>query len=65
MFENELVYFKSRMVAKRYSQKRGIDYDEIILHVVRHILILVVLGLLTNWDLHLEKKDINISFFFR
>ena len=46
--------FKARLVAKRYSQQKGIDYDEIFSPVVRHTSIRAVLALVASWDIHLE-----------
>ena len=54
--------FKSRVVAKGYSQKKSIDYDEIFLPVVRHTSIRAVLGLVAVWDLHLEQMDVKTAF---
>ncbi|KAL0426860.1 UNVERIFIED_CONTAM: Retrovirus-related Pol polyprotein from transposon TNT 1-94 [Sesamum latifolium] len=54
--------FKAQLVAKRYSQQKGIDYDEIFSPVVRHTSIRTVLALVANWDMHLEQMDVKIMF---
>ncbi|KAL0291983.1 UNVERIFIED_CONTAM: Retrovirus-related Pol polyprotein from transposon TNT 1-94 [Sesamum calycinum] len=40
--------FKAQLVAKGYSQQKGIDYDEIFSHVVRHTSIRAVLALVAS-----------------
>ena len=49
-------------MVKRYLQRKGIDYDEIFLPVVRYTSIRVVLALLANLYLHLEKMDVKTAF---
>ena len=46
--------YKARLVAKGYSQKHGIDYDEIYAHVARFgsITILIAITAQFNWCLH-------------
>jgi len=46
--------FKAHLVAKGFSQKKGINYDEIFSPEVRLTSIKVVLALVPTWDLHLE-----------
>ncbi|KAK4384428.1 Retrovirus-related Pol polyprotein from transposon TNT 1-94, partial [Sesamum angolense] len=56
--------FKARLVAKEYSQQKGIDYDEIFSPVVRHISIRVVLALVAIWDMHLEQLNVKTIFLY-
>lgn len=50
------------MVAKEFTQKEGIDYDEIFSPVVRHSSIRILLSLVTAFDMNLEQLDVKIAF---
>ncbi|KAL0411273.1 UNVERIFIED_CONTAM: Retrovirus-related Pol polyprotein from transposon TNT 1-94 [Sesamum latifolium] len=54
--------FKAQLVAKGYSQQKGIYYDEIFSPVVRHTSIRAILAVVASWDLHLEQMDVKITF---
>ena len=54
--------FKSRLVVKGYSQRHGIDYDEVFSLMVRHTSIRVVLALVAHQDLELEQLDVKTTF---
>jgi hypothetical protein len=49
--------FKTRLVANGYSQRHGIDYNEVFSPVVRHTFIRTVLTLVAHQDLKLEQLD--------
>ncbi|KAL6315857.1 hypothetical protein AAG906_012193 [Vitis piasezkii] len=46
--------YKARLVVKGFSQKKGIDFDEIFSPVVKMLSIRVVLGLAASLDLEIE-----------
>lgn len=54
--------YKARLVVKGYSQKKGIDYDEIFSPVVKMSSIRVVLGLAASLDLEVEQMDVKTAF---
>lgn len=54
--------FKARLVAKGYTQREGIDYNEIYSHVVKHSSIRVVLAIVAQFGLYLEQMDVKIAF---
>nr|GEV77480.1 retrovirus-related Pol polyprotein from transposon TNT 1-94 [Tanacetum cinerariifolium] len=54
--------YKARLVVKGFSQKRGIDFDEIFSSVVKMGSIRVVLGLAASLDLEVEQMDVKTAF---
>lgn len=55
--------YKAKLVVKGFSQKRGIDYDEIFSLVVKMTLIRVLLGVAITMDLEIEQLDVKSAFF--
>ncbi|GJX69857.1 putative RNA-directed DNA polymerase [Tanacetum coccineum] len=54
--------YKARLVVKGFSQKIGIDFDEIFSPVVKMGSIRVVLGLAASLDLEVEQMDVKTTF---
>ena len=59
---DKLVKYKARLVVKGFSQKQGIDFDEIFSLVVKMSSIRVVLELVASLDLKLEQLDVKTTF---
>ena len=53
---------KSRIVAKGYAQKEGVDYTEIFSPVVRHVSIRILLAIMVEEDLELDQLDVKMTF---
>ena len=54
--------FKARLVVKGYSQRKGIDYDEIFSPVVKLNSIRILLSVVASENLHLEQMDVKTTF---
>ena len=54
--------YKARLVVKGFSQRKGIDFDEIFSPVVKMSSIRVVLGLVASQDLEIEQMDVKTAF---
>ena len=54
--------FKARLVAKGYSQKEGIDYNEILSPVVKHKTIRVLLAMVCVLDMKLDQLNVKTTF---
>jgi hypothetical protein len=57
--------YKARLVVKGFSQKKGIDFDEIISPVVKMTSIRTILSLVVVEDFHLEQLDVKPTFLHR
>ena len=54
--------YKGRLVVKGFTQKKGIDFDEIFSPVVKMSSIRVILGLAASLDLEVEQMDVKTAF---
>jgi len=62
IYEKEGEKFKALLVAKHYSHKIRVDYDEIFSHIVRHTSIKIVLSLMAYFDMQLGQIDVKTAF---
>ena len=58
----EDVKFKAHLVAKGYTQKEGMNFNEVFSLVVKHSSIKVLFIMVALFDLKLEQLDIKIVF---
>ncbi|KAJ4719028.1 Retrovirus-related Pol polyprotein from transposon TNT 1-94 [Melia azedarach] len=54
--------YKARLVVKGFSQRKGVDFDEIFSPVVKMSSIRVVLGIAASLDLKIEQMDVKTAF---
>nr|GFA22575.1 retrovirus-related Pol polyprotein from transposon TNT 1-94 [Tanacetum cinerariifolium]GFA22578.1 retrovirus-related Pol polyprotein from transposon TNT 1-94 [Tanacetum cinerariifolium] len=54
--------YKARLVARRFTQTAGIDYNEVFFLVVRHTSIQIILALTACKDFELEQLDVKTAF---
>ena len=60
--DEKLLKYKARLVVKGFSQKQGIDLDEIFSPIVKMCSIRVILGLAASMNLELEQLDVKTAF---
>ncbi|KAJ4711012.1 Retrovirus-related Pol polyprotein from transposon TNT 1-94 [Melia azedarach] len=58
----EGIKYKARVVARGFTQREGVDYNEIFSPVVRHTSIRVLLAIVAHQDLELEQLDMKTAF---
>lgn len=54
--------YKSRVVAKRYHQKQGINYIKTFTTVVKPQIIRIVLTIVISFDWYISQLDVNNAF---
>jgi len=60
---DNLECYKTRLVAKRFTQKNDIDYKETFSLVSRKDSFRITMALVTHYDLELHQMDVKITFF--
>ena len=56
--------YKARLIAKGYSQRKGVDYTEVFSPMVCHTSIRVLLSLVEEYDMELEHMDVKTAFLY-
>lgn len=54
--------YKARLVAKSFTQKKKIDFTEVLSSVVKHLSLRFLLALVTVEDMHLQQMDVKTAF---
>lgn len=58
----EQVRYKARLVAKGFTQKEGIDFNEVFSPVVKHTSIRILLSMVNQFDMELQQLDVKTAF---
>ena len=56
--------FKARLVARGFTQREGIDYNDVLFPVVKHRSIRILLSMVAKFDLELEQMDVKTIFLY-
>ena len=62
--DGKIIRYKVRLVAKSYTQKEGIDYNEVFSLVVKHSSNQILLALAAQYDLELNQLNAKTAFFY-
>ncbi|KAL5818746.1 hypothetical protein ACOSQ4_022588 [Xanthoceras sorbifolium] len=54
--------FKAQLVAKGFTQRECIDFNEVFSPVVKHSFICILLAIVAQFDLELEQLDVKTNF---
>lgn len=54
--------YKARLVARGFTQKEGVDFNEVFFSVVKHFSIRILLAVVTQINMELHLLDVKTSF---
>jgi len=60
--DGAILRYKTRLIAKVYAQREGIDYNEVFSPIVKHSSIRRLLALVAQYDLELDRLDLKTAF---
>jgi len=60
--KGDTVLYKARLVVKGYTQREGIDYNEVFSPIVKHPSIHILLTLVAQYELELDQLDVKTVF---
>ena len=56
--------FKARLVARGFTRREGIDYNDVFSPVVKHRSIRILVVMIAKFDLELEQMDMKTTFLY-
>jgi len=62
--KGDIVCYKTRFVAKGYTQREDIDYNEVFSPVMKHSSIRILLVLVAQYELELDQLDVKTAFLY-
>ena len=57
--------YKARLAAKGYAKIEGIDYNDVVAPVVKHVSVRILISAVVNYDLEHEQLDEKMAFLHR
>ena len=61
---DDTVRYKARLVGKGYTQREGIDYNEVFSTVIKYSSIRIMLTLVAQYELELDQLDVKTAFLY-